>query len=103
MTDQEERESDPLLIIKKAMLTPGIKAMKYSGRGMLGMNCLAFECVNDLQKIDSIVFVAKNVDRKLIANMKEDDLGYNTVVYFPDIHWPFPTFSGRRLIDRWQE
>jgi hypothetical protein len=66
----------------------------YSGRGMNGRECLGV-VVPDINSFLKVVLVAtldEDFDKSLgqdiidaIDNMKEDSMGRDTIVYFPDI------------------
>lgn len=71
----------------------GYEVCSYSGRGMYGQSCLAaFVFTDHLGKICADLLEAaqsKNLSELVVAfrMMRTDNMGRQTVVYFPDIQY----------------
>jgi len=67
----------------------------YSGRGMYGKECLGFVTENSLQAVAEICSASWFNDGDefefmlpdIFANARTDNMGYDTIIYFPNIEW----------------
>jgi hypothetical protein len=70
--------------------TPGYTVRSYSGRGMMGMYCVAVtvdsvaEAIADIMQANSTVKGLGAILRK----GSSDSMGTRKILYFPDFDWP---------------
>lgn len=71
----------------------GYETRSYSGRGMYGKECLAFECDSgdELKAVAEIVASCAEEDQaeavKNFKTAKTDGMGLGVVIYFPRLLW----------------
>ena len=78
--------------LKNAIENSDYEARSYSGRGMYGRNCLGITCENPLSCILDILFNAdsntvEDVIELLRKDCRQDNMGLDMIVYFPNIKW----------------
>jgi hypothetical protein len=70
----------------------GYEVRSYSGSGMYGRFCIAFTCNNVYSAIADFIEYCLNDDELLtlasmVRDIRSDNMGYDTIVYFPSIEW----------------
>lgn len=77
-----------------------LKARSYSGRGMFGRKCVGVEIGRDVSTFQLAAAIAAALldadaeegpsDVEALARLRvsEDNMGLDTIVYFPQVEWP---------------
>jgi DNA-binding IclR family transcriptional regulator len=71
--------------------TEGYTASSYSGRGMMGIRCVAVSAHDSASRVVLAIREANPHVKglaKALAGYNQDTLGIGIVVYFPNFDWP---------------
>jgi len=79
-------------ILQELLENGNFECRSYSGRGMYGKECLGVVCKNERQVISKIIEALANESindhfdvSDAFSEFYKDNLGSNTIVYFPGI------------------